>query len=180
MKIISTFTKEEIDQGISTLNNMLGLIAGITMVSAVASKVGGSVRTFISLIGVTMAIATLTGACMVALGTDITGVVTNNKEMLNNLYLASEKTGEYIWELPNHDSYRKSLKSSYADLKNVGTRWGGAIIAGQFIEEFVEEVPWLHLDIAGPAFKETGSSYHGLGGTGAGTRLLYEFIKNYK
>ena len=125
-------------------------------------------------------IATLTGACMVALGTDITGVVTNNKEMLNNLYLASEKTGEYIGELPNHDSYRRSLKSSYADLKNVGTRWGGAIIAGQFIEEFVEEVPWLHLDIAGPAFKETGSSYHGLGGTGAGTRLLYEFIKNYK
>ena len=125
-------------------------------------------------------IATLTGACMIALGTDITGVVTNDKNMLKNLQSASEKTGEYIWELPNHDIYRKSLKSSYADLKNIGTRWGGAIIAGQFIEEFVEELPWLHLDIAGPAFKDNGNSYHGLGGTGAGTKLLYEFIKNFK
>ena len=125
-------------------------------------------------------IATLTGACMIALGTDITGVVTNDKNMLKNLQSASEKTGEYIWELPNHDIYRKSLKSSYADLKNIGTRWGGAIIAGQFIEEFVEDLPWLHLDIAGPAFKDNGNSYHGLGGTGAGTKLLYEFIKNFK
>ena len=125
-------------------------------------------------------IATLTGACMIALGTDITGIVTNDKNMLKNLQSASEKTGEYIWELPNHDIYRKSLKSSYADLKNIGTRWGGAIIAGQFIEEFVEDLPWLHLDIAGPAFKDNGNSYHGLGGTGAGTKLLYEFIKNFK
>ena len=125
-------------------------------------------------------IATLTGACMIALGTDITGVVTNDKNMLKNLQSASEITGEYIWELPNHDIYRKSLKSSYADLKNIGTRWGGAIIAGQFIEEFVEDLPWLHLDIAGPAFKDNGNSYHGLGGTGAGTKLLYEFIKNFK
>ena len=125
-------------------------------------------------------IATLTGACMIALGTDITGVVTNDKNMLKNLQSASEKTGEHIWELPNHDIYRKSLKSSYADLKNIGTRWGGAIIAGQFIEEFVEDLPWLHLDIAGPAFKDNGNSYHGLGGTGAGTKLLYEFIKNFK
>ena len=117
---------------------------------------------------------------MIALGTDITGVVTNDKNMLKNLQSASEKTGEHIWELPNHDIYRKSLKSSYADLKNIGTRWGGAIIAGQFIEEFVEDLPWLHLDIAGPAFKDNGNSYHGLGGTGAGTKLLYEFIKNFK
>lgn len=125
-------------------------------------------------------IATLTGACMVALGTDITGVVTNNNDMLQILKKASDITGEYIWELPNHNGYKKTLKSPNADLKNIGTRWGGAIIAGQFIEEFVEDLPWLHLDIAGPAFNESKTEYMEPGGTGAGTRLLYEFIKNFK
>ncbi|WP_435307593.1 leucyl aminopeptidase [Sebaldella termitidis] len=124
-------------------------------------------------------IATLTGACMVALGTDITGVVTNDDNMLKVLKKASEISGELIWELPNHSTYKESLKSPNADLKNVGTRWGGAIIAGQFIEEFVEKLPWLHLDIAGPAFIESKSKFGSAGGTGAGTRLLYEFIKNF-
>ena len=124
-------------------------------------------------------IATLTGACMVALGTDITGVVTNDGNMLKVLKKASEISGELIWELPNHSTYKESLKSPNADLKNVGTRWGGAIIAGQFIEEFVEKLPWLHLDIAGPAFIESKSKFGSAGGTGAGTRLLYEFIKNF-
>ena len=124
-------------------------------------------------------IATLTGACMVGLGTDITGIVTNNGNMLEILNKASEISGELIWELPNHSAYKESLKSPNADLKNVGTRWGGAIIAGQFIEEFVEELPWLHLDIAGPAFTESKSKFGSAGGTGAGTRLLYEFIKNF-
>ena len=124
-------------------------------------------------------IATLTGACMVGLGTDITGIVTNNGNMLEILKKASEISGELIWELPNHSAYKESLKSPNADLKNVGTRWGGAIIAGQFIEEFVEELPWLHLDIAGPAFTESKSKFGSAGGTGAGTRLLYEFIKNF-
>ena len=124
-------------------------------------------------------IATLTGACMVALGTDITGVVTNDGNMLKVLKKASEISGELIWELPNHSTYKESLKSPNADLKNVGTRWGGAIIAGQFIEEFVEKLPWLHLDIAGPAFIENKSKFGSAGGTGAGTRLLYEFIKNF-
>ena len=124
-------------------------------------------------------IATLTGACMIALGTDITGVVTNNGNMLEVLKKASEISGELIWELPNHSAYKESLKSPNADLKNVGTRWGGAVIAGQFIEEFVEKLPWLHLDIAGPAFTENKSKFGNAGGTGAGTRLLYEFIKNF-
>ena len=124
-------------------------------------------------------IATLTGACMIALGTDITGVVTNDGNMLEVLKKASEISGELIWELPNHSTYKESLKSPNADLKNVGTRWGGAIIAGQFIEEFVEKLPWLHLDIAGPAFTESKSKFGSAGGTGAGTRLLYEFIKNF-
>ncbi len=124
-------------------------------------------------------IATLTGACMVALGTDITGVVTNDGNMLKVLKTASEISGELIWELPNHSTYKESLKSPNADLKNVGTRWGGAIIAGQFIEEFVEKLPWLHLDIAGPAFTESKSKFGSAGATGAGTRLLYEFIKNF-
>ena len=124
-------------------------------------------------------IATLTGACMVALGTDITGVVTNDGNMLKVLKKASEISGELIWELPNHSTYKESLKSPNADLKNVGTSWGGAIIAGQFIEEFVEKLPWLHLDIAGPAFIESKSKFGSAGGTGAGTRLLYEFIKNF-
>ena len=124
-------------------------------------------------------IATLTGACMVALGTDITGVVTNDDNMLKVLKKASEISGELIWELPNHSTYKESLKSPNADLKNVGTRWGGAIIAGQFIEEFVDKLPWLHLDIAGPAFIESKSKFGSAGGTGAGTRLLYEFIKNF-
>lgn len=125
-------------------------------------------------------IATLTGACMVALGTDITGVVTNNNDMLKMLKKASDTTGECIWELPNHSGYKKTLTSPNADLKNIGSRWGGAIIAGQFIEEFVEDLPWLHLDIAGPAFNESKTEYMEAGGTGAGTRLLYEFVKNFK
>ena len=124
-------------------------------------------------------IATLTVACMIALGSDITGVVTNDGNMLEVLKKASEISGELIWELPNHSTYKESLKSPNADLKNVGTRRGGAIIAGQFIEEFVEKLPWLHLDIAGPAFTESKSKFGSAGGTGAGTRLLYEFIKNF-
>ena len=86
---------------------------------------------------------------------------------------------ERLVEYPLWDEYGDLIKSDFADLKNVGTRWGGAIIAGQFIEEFVEKLPWLHLDIAGPAFIESKSKFGSAGGTGAGTRLLYEFIKNF-
>lgn len=123
-------------------------------------------------------IATLTGAALVALGTTTTGVVTNNKEFYKELEAASKQSGEPVWELPGFEEYKKLIKSDIADIKNVGGRHAGTITAGLFIGEFVQNKPWLHLDIAGTAWTDSERDYYSKGGTGVGVRTLYYMAKN--
>ncbi|MGL4656595.1 MAG: leucyl aminopeptidase [Sarcina sp.] len=122
-------------------------------------------------------IATLTGAVLVALGNTTTGVLANNDEFYAELEEASKSTGEFVWRLPITDDYKELNKSKVADLKNVGGRLAGTITAGLFIGEFVQDKPWLHLDIAGSSWTDAPKSYSDLGGTGEGARLLYELVK---
>lgn len=124
-------------------------------------------------------IATLTGACIVALGTQVGALMTNTDALLPLFKAASEKTYERMWPLPLYDDYKKSLASTVADMKNVGGRNGGAINAGKFLERFVGNIPWAHLDIAGPAIGEAPSFYIPKDATGFGTRLLTEFYRLY-
>ena len=123
-------------------------------------------------------VATLTGAALVALGNDVTAVVTNNDSFYKELEKAFISTGEKMGNLPNFDDYKTLIKSDIADLKNTGGRYGGTITAGLFVGEFVENKPWLHLDIAGPAYITVPWDYCPKGGTGAGVRTLYELAKN--
>ena len=123
-------------------------------------------------------VATLTGAALVALGNDVTAVVTNNDSFYKELEKAFISTGEKMWNLPIFDDYKTLIKSDIADLKNTGGRYGGTITAGLFVGEFVENKPWLHLDIAGPAYITVPWDYCPKGGTGAGVRTLYELAKN--
>ena len=117
-------------------------------------------------------IATLTGSCVVALGHDITGVMGNNREFTGRLMEAARLTGEKCWELPLPPEYKEQLKSEIADFKNIGTRWGGALTGGLFLKEFVEDLPWVHLDIAGTADSDAEEPYRAKGATGVGTRML--------
>lgn len=124
-------------------------------------------------------LATLTGACEVALGTEYTALFGNNEELSNKLKEAAKKSGEKIWELPLVKEYKELNKSDVADIANIpNTRWGGAITAALFLEEFVDGKPWVHFDIAGPAFSEKGNDLGPKGGTGFGVRLLIEYLKN--
>lgn len=124
-------------------------------------------------------LATLTGACVVALGDDIAGLMTNNKELARKVLESSERVGEDVWELPLPREYKDLNKSEVADIANIPkTRWGGAITAGLFLEEFVDNKPWVHLDIAGPAFAEGEFALGPKGGTGFGVRLLLNLLQN--
>jgi leucyl aminopeptidase len=123
-------------------------------------------------------IATLTGHMLVALGTTTTGVITNNDEFFNELKEASNVAGENMWQLPSSEECKETLKSDVADLKNRGARWGGGISAGLFIGEFVQNKPWLHIDIAGTAWSDSEKDYISKGGTGVGVRTLYYMAKN--
>lgn len=123
-------------------------------------------------------VATLTGAALVALGVTTTAVISNNDEFYKDLESASFKSDEKVWRLPNSDDYKKLIKSDIADLKNTGGRHAGTITAGLFIGEFVQNKPWLHLDIAGTAWTEKETSYYSKGGTGVGVRTLYYLAKN--
>lgn len=122
-------------------------------------------------------IATLTGAAVAALGTSISAVMSNDEELLNKVYQAARTSGEDVWELPAYETYKELIKSDIADLKNVGGQWAGAITAGLFIQEFVQELPWLHIDIAGTASKDKESGYFSFGATGVGVRLLTTLLK---
>lgn len=122
-------------------------------------------------------VATLTGACAVALGPGYTGVMTNNPGLLTVLKDAAQLAGERVWELPLPGEYMENLRSSIADFKNVGPRYGGAIYGGLFIKEFVGDIPWVHMDIAGTAYssRDEGSisdGYMASGATGVGVRTL--------
>ncbi len=124
-------------------------------------------------------LATLTGACMVALGTDVTGIMSNNTELCSKILQSAKHTGELAWELPMFPIYTEQIQSRVADIKNVGEgRWGGAITAAKFLEEFVGETPWAHLDIAGPAFAERPKSYMDAGGTACMLRSLVHWLES--
>ncbi|MER3396213.1 MAG: leucyl aminopeptidase [Acidimicrobiia bacterium] len=123
-------------------------------------------------------LATLTGACMVALGNKIFGVMANNDDFAAAVLDAASRAGERAWRLPLPADYRKQLESEVADIKNIGSRYGGALTAGLFLQEFVEEgIPWAHLDIAGPARSEADEFEIPKGGTGVGVRTLLALIE---
>ncbi len=117
-------------------------------------------------------LATLTGACQVALGDICTGGFTNAQELLDMVIKAGEATGEHIWPMPMYEEYKEHNKSDYADIKNSGGRYGGAINAAQFLSEFVEDTPWVHLDIAGTFHANKDRTYMTKGATGVGVRTL--------
>ena len=122
-------------------------------------------------------LATLTGACKVALGPRIAGLMGNHEGWQGQVRSAADRAGEAVWPLPLPDEYRKSIDSDVADLKNIGGgRWGGALTAGLFLREFVGDVPWAHLDIAGPARSEDDEGYTTKGGTGFGVRTIVETL----
>ena len=124
-------------------------------------------------------IATLTGACMVALGTKIAGVVGNDQGIIDKVRAASAATDEQVWQLPLEKAYRKLLDSNVADMRNIGGPHGGAITASLFLNEFVGDVPWAHLDIAGPMAVDADDGWLSKGATGFGTRLLIELATNF-
>lgn len=123
-------------------------------------------------------VATLTGAAIVALGTVTTGVITNDQGLYERLQAASDQSGERVWQLPRFPEYREQNKTHQADLKNTGGREAGTITGGLFIEAFVEEKPWIHLDIAGTCFAAKDREYLREGATGVGVRLLYHFAES--
>ncbi|MFH1675461.1 MAG: leucyl aminopeptidase [bacterium] len=124
--------------------------------------------------------ATLTGACVIALGTDIAGFWTDDEKIASALNRAASDTGERVWRMPFEKDYLELLKSEQADLRNVGTKWGGAITAALFLREFAGETSYCHIDIAGPAINDSGwKSYIPKGATGYGPRLLYHFLENW-
>ena len=122
-------------------------------------------------------LATLTGACVVALGPAAVGIMGNDTGLVEDILRAAERAGEKMWPLPLYGEYLEHIKSDVADIKNTGIRWGGAITAALFLREFVRPgLRWAHLDIAGPAFGEKEYSYIKKGGTGAGVRTLIRFL----
>ena len=126
-------------------------------------------------------LATLTGACVVALGTDVAGVMTNNDPWCQQVQQAAHRCGEFVWQLPMFDFYAKQIQSEVADIKNVGDgRWGGAITAAKLLEEFVDEVPWVHIDIAGPSFADKQKPWMEAGATGVMVRSLVEVARHYE
>lgn len=130
-------------------------------------------------------IATLTGAIIIALGHFCSGAMTNNQELFEVARAAGDKTGERIWQLPLFDEYKSQIRSSVADLENIGGRAAGSVTAAIFLKEFVGDVPWIHLDIAGTATMDESIMTYAKnpflpkkGGTGVGTRLLYQLAES--
>jgi len=112
---------------------------------------------------------------VVALGNDVAGAMTNDQKWCDAVKAAAERCGEPLWQLPMFADYGEQIRSEVADIKNVGDgRWGGAITAAKFLEEFVNNKPWVHLDIAGPAFLESAKPWLDAGATGYGVRTLVE------
>ena len=122
-------------------------------------------------------IATLTGACVIALGEDVAAVLGNDETLKNQIKAASEITGEKVWELPLWDFYDEQIKSEIADYKNTGGRPAGTITAAAFLSKFAGDCPWAHLDIAGPAWKTKANGYIPKGASGIGVRLFVEFLE---
>ncbi|MBD3675427.1 MAG: leucyl aminopeptidase [Planctomycetaceae bacterium] len=125
-------------------------------------------------------LATLTGACVVALGMDVVGLFSNNDDWSNKVLAAAKSCGESIWPMPMFDEYNELLKSDLADVKNIGGRWGGAITAAKFLENFVNETAWVHLDIAGPAYAESSKPHQEGGASGVMVKTLVETVLQLK
>jgi leucyl aminopeptidase len=121
-------------------------------------------------------VATLTGACVIALGEVATGMFSNNQELADMVKEAGEEAGEYMWQMPMYDEYKEQYKSDVADFKNVGGRDGGAITAALFLGEFAGTVPWVHLDVAGTAMIGKDRKYWSKGGTGVPARTLINLV----
>lgn len=123
-------------------------------------------------------LATLTGAVLVALGETYTGAITNNQQAMDEVLKAAKETDEKIWQLPNDNFLRKYNNSEVADIKNSGGRLAGSITAGQFVGAFIEDYPWVHLDIAGTAYLSKAQGPYQEGATGVQVKTLYQLAKN--
>jgi leucyl aminopeptidase len=125
-------------------------------------------------------VATLTGACIVALGPKVAGLMGNDDAWVDQVRAAAERAGESVWPLPLPEQYRTLIDSDVADVKNITSgRSGGALTAGLFLREFVGDRPWAHLDIAGPARSDEDDGYMQKGGTGWGVRTLVELVSGF-
>jgi leucyl aminopeptidase len=124
--------------------------------------------------------ATLTGACVVALGMINAGIFSNNEEIFEKFTEALKRSGEKMWRLPVDQEYQEMIKSGIADIVNSGGRWGGAVTAAMFLKEFVDDTPWIHLDIAGVAWMEENKSWIAKGPSGVAVRSLVEFVRSYE
>jgi len=122
-------------------------------------------------------LATLTGACVVALGPHIAGIFSNDEKFSETIKQAADRAGEDMWPMPLAKKLKPMLKSPSADMKNIGQRWGGAITAALFLEEFVGDRTWAHLDIAGPAFADKAEGHVPVGGTGFGVLTLVQLLE---
>jgi leucyl aminopeptidase len=120
-------------------------------------------------------VATLTGACQIALGKITTGAFTNNQPLLDRVITAGKETGEFMWQMPMYEEYKEFIKSDFADIKNIGNRYGGAITAAKFLEEFVDKTPWVHLDLTGP-ISDKDKGYLVKGATGVPVRTLVNVV----
>jgi leucyl aminopeptidase len=124
-------------------------------------------------------LATLTGACVVALGDRIAGLFCDDVPLREQILQAGRTTHERCWSLPLPDDYQDLLKSELADMRNIGPgRWAGAIVAALFLSRFVGDTPWAHIDIAGPAYAKKAQAYSEAGGTGFGVRLLCRLMES--
>ncbi len=121
-------------------------------------------------------VATLTGACVIALGMVNAGMLGTDEKTMEQLRRNCAVTGEKLWRLPLDDEYRKAIRSEIADIKNVGNRWAGAITAAKFLQEFAEDTPWVHLDIAGMDLDHEGRPFACKGATGFGVRTLVQLL----
>ncbi len=121
-------------------------------------------------------LATLTGACIVALGGDISGLWSTDEELATNLKAAADLAGEKFWQMPIEEKYFEGLKSPIADMKNTGPRAGGAITATLFLKQFIKETPWAHLDVAGPVWADKENGVNNTGATGFGVRTLVNWV----
>jgi len=124
--------------------------------------------------------ATLTGAVVVALGTACSGVFANDEQLLERWMTASKDAGERMWHMPLYDDYREQLKTVYADIGNIGGRWGGACTAAIFLKEFVGETPWIHVDVAGTAWLDDAKSSMAKGPTGIPVGSFIHLVLNWK
>jgi len=125
-------------------------------------------------------LATLTGAVIVSLGPQRAGLFSNNDDLANNIFNSGEKTGEKVWRLPVGEEYDDDIKSDIADMHNVGSgRGAGATSGAKFIEQFTQNIPWAHLDIAGVTWAKSNSELYPAGGTAFGVRLLNTYVKDF-